>query len=126
MMKKLMIALVAISCIGSVDARSCSNGKKACKEVVCREVANEPCHIPCIRPVCVVKCETSYCEGDKPSICALEPARVDVIKHVDTNVWYSCADKKECQVVPTQEQVDYLISIGSVPKGTKPCPPCRK
>lgn len=125
MKKLLIIALVAISAVSIADARK-RCGTKSCAAPM-RECAPKKCaprcveKVNCIRPACVVGCENSFCEGEKPSICALEPARVDVIKHVDTNVWYDCAPKKDCQVIPTQEQVDALIAQGSVPAGTEPC-----
>ncbi len=116
MKKLLVVALLAASVVGMAEARCGSKGcypkKKACRT---------ECPKRCIRPACIVDCETSVCEGEMPQLCALEPARVDVIKHVDTNIFYTCADRGPCQVIPTQAQVDALIAEGSLPEGTQPC-----
>ncbi len=117
MKKLLIVALLAASVAGIAEAR-CGRNNDCCPKQSCRT----ECPKKCIRPACIVGCETSQCEGDKPQICALVPDRVDVIKHVDTNVFYTCAERGPCSVVPTQAQVDALIGEGFLEKGTEPCP----
>ena len=113
-MKKLfVVALLAASVVGMAEAR-CGSGRCAPRREACAPVS-------CIRPACVVDCVSSTCEGEKPSVCALEAARVDVIKNVDTNIYYTCAPLKPCQVKPTQEQVDMLIGAGRLEAGTRAC-----
>ncbi len=119
MKKLLIVALVAASFVGIAQARCGRNNNDCCPKKECKQRCEPK---KCIRAACIVGCETSQCEGDKPQICSLEPARVDVIKHVDTNVFYTCADRGPCQVVPTDAQVAELIADGSLPEGTKPCP----
>lgn len=118
MKRLLVVALFAASLVGIADAR-CGRKDNCCpKKRSCEQRCEQK---KCIRPACIVGCENSHCEGEMPQLCALEPARVDVIKHVDTNVWYTCAERGPCQVIPTQAQVDALIAEGSLPEGTQPC-----
>ena len=112
-MKKLfVIALLAASVVGMAEARCRTN---SCEPRECAQKS-------CIRPACIVNCTTDVCEGPKPQLCALEPARVDIVKHTNINHSYSCAPLKACQVKPSQEQVDALIDMGAVPADTKACP----
>ena len=117
MKKLLIVALLAASVMGIAEARCGSNG--CCPK---RECAPKCAPKSCLRGPCIVGTESSCCEGPQDQLCALEPARVDLIKHVNTSINYTCAGLTGCQVKPTQAQVDQLIQNGDVPADTQPCP----
>lgn len=114
MKKLLMVALIATSFVGMVEAGRCGKNN-------CERPCEQKCNKPCIPAACIVGCENTMCEGEKPQLCALVPARVNVIKHVDTNISYSCADRPACSVIPSADQVNELVDAGIVPAGTQPC-----
>ena len=118
MKKLLVIALLSASLVGIAEARRrCGSNSCAPKcEVKCEQRGY------CIGAPCIVDTVCSSCEGPRPSLCALTPARVDLVKHVDTQTHYTCAPLKECQVKPEQWQVDQLISEGHLAEGTRACP----
>jgi hypothetical protein len=119
MMKKLLAVAMLLATVAGVEA-VCGKGRsRNCSP--CKTEVRECAPKNCLRPACVIDCVSNTCEGEKPQLCALEPARVDIIKHVDTNIYYTCAGPKGCQVVPTQEQVDQLIAGGHIPADTRPC-----
>lgn len=114
MKKLLVVALLAISFVGMSEARRCCKKKMSC-ETKCET----PCvkkSVCCIPAPCIVGCENTRNEGCMPDICGVVPARVDVIKHVHTDVSYSCAGN-DCAAPATPEQVEFFRSIGSVPEG---------
>lgn len=120
-MKKLLLVALALGVVAGAEAKlfggsRCSNG--GCSR---KERTEERCAKSCLRPACVVKCENNTCEAEMPNLCALTPARVDVIKHVDTNIYYTCAPLGPCQVAPTDEQVKQLIEQGDLPAGVRSC-----
>ena len=114
MKKLLIVALLAASVVGIAEARYGRNNNDCCPKK-CEKVCAPR---NCLRGPCIVGCDT--CEGEKPQLCALAPARVDLIQH--NMVTYTCADIGPCQVKPTQAQVDQLIANGDVPADTQPCP----
>lgn len=121
MMKKLLAVAMLLAAVANVEAGFFGGrcGKNRCERVCKTERVCEP--VNCLRPACVVDCVTNVCEGPKPQLCALEPARVDIIKNVDTTISYTCAPRKGCQVAPTQEQIDELIGAGHIPADTIAC-----
>ena len=118
MKKLLIVALFAASLVGIAEAGRCrrNNNCGPCRT----ECA--PCPVKCLPPTCIVDCETSFCEGAKPDLCALKPARVNLVKHTDTNVFYTCADLGPCEVKASQAQIDALKANGAIAEETMACP----
>lgn len=109
MKKLLLVALVAVSVVGLADARSCGKGR--CETSCEPKCAPKACCIPAPR---VVDCVSNVCEGEKPDLCGVIPAPRNVIKHVDTQITYSCAPLEGCAVPATEEQVEMFRQNGSV------------
>lgn len=117
----LVVALVAAAVVSNADARNCSKRRNCatqCETKCAPKCEQVKCCIPAPH---IVDCVTNVCEGEIPQLCSLKPARVNAIKHVDTNIYYTCAERGPCEVIPTQAQVDALIGMGAVPADTVPC-----
>jgi hypothetical protein len=122
MMKKLLAVAMLLAAVANVEAGffggRCGKNRNCSP---CKTEVRECAPTNCLRPACIVECTNNVCEGEKPQLCALEPARVDLIKDVNTTISYRCAGRKGCQVVPTQEQVEQLIAGGHIPADTISC-----
>lgn len=110
MKKLLLVALVAVSVVGLADAR-CGKKSMSCATSCEPKSEAKACCIPAPR---VVDCVTNVCEGEKPDLCGVVPAPRNVIKHVDTQITYSCAPLEGCAVPATEEQVEMFRQNGSV------------
>lgn len=110
MKKLLVVALVAVSVVGLADARC---GRNSCAPVACEKRSS--CCIPAPR---VIDCVSNMCEGAMPDICGVVPAPRNVIKHIDTQITYSCAPLEGCAVPATAEQVEMFRANGSVRETT--------
>lgn len=107
MKKLLLVALVAVSAFSLADARC----RKSCETSCEPKCAPKACCIPAPR---VVDCVSNVCEGEKPDICGVIPAPQNIIKHVDTQITYTCAPLEGCAVPATEEQVEMFRQNGSV------------
>ncbi len=116
-MKKLLIIALLVASVAGIEAGRCRRNNNNCRQECKRE-----CPTKCLPAPCITKCDSSYCEGDKPDICALKPARVNIHKQVDTVVSYSCAELGHCEVKPTQDQIDQLKDMGAIEQNTEACP----
>ncbi len=122
MKKMLLVVALAAAVVSIADAR-CGRRNNSCA-TKCETQCAPKCETQqkcCIPSPVIVDCVTNVCEGEIPQLCSLKPARVNAVKHVDTNIYYSCAERGPCEVIPTQAQVDALIGMGAVPADTVPC-----
>lgn len=111
MKKLLIVALLAASIVSIAEAGRCRRNCGPCPAKKCEQ----PCpQKKCVGPPCVVDCTTSYCEGEKPDVCYLEPARANIIRHESTSVHFTCADPTDCQVVATDAQLSQLRADGHI------------
>jgi hypothetical protein len=111
MKKLLLVALVAFAGFNMVEAR------RGCSTNRCETSCEPKCEVKkacCIPAPRVVDCVSSVCEGEKPDLCGVIPAPRNVIKHVDTQITYTCAPLEGCAVPATEEQVEMFRQNGSV------------
>ncbi len=112
MKKLLLVALVAASFVGMVEARHCRKNK-------C-EVEKSCGNQSCLPPSCVVERTCNRCEAPKPNFCYLKPAPARLAEHTETTVTYSCLPCNDsCCVKATSDQLNQLIDAGAVLEGTQ-------
>lgn len=123
MKKFLLVALMAAMVAGTAEAgRRCGKRNNDCCETKC-EVECAPVKKCCIRAPRIVGCTYSddNSEGQKPDVCYLIPAPLEIEKHVHRtcHTSYSCVPN-DCGVKPTAEQLQQLQAEGSI-RSTTTC-----